>query len=96
MAALEAAGVLKKTEASKLTRVRSGSLAFDRTTLYVPIENNAFKAAAGAGLFGERHTYTSTGQDTQYAGPDVRTHVSALRIGPTCSSSGTPAKRSPR
>src|SRR5437764_633796 len=70
------------SQVPQLTTLRAGRLAFDRATLYVPIENNAFKAAAGAQLFGERHTYTPTGQDTQYAGPDVRTHVSALRVGP--------------
>jgi hypothetical protein len=69
-------------EVAKLRRIPSGGLAFDRKTLYVPIENNAFKAAAGAGLFGERHTFAPDGTDTGRAGPDVRTHVSVLRIGP--------------
>jgi hypothetical protein len=57
-------------------------MSFDRRTLYVPIENNAFKAAAAAGLFGERHTYAPDGTDTGRAGPDIRTHVSVLRVGP--------------
>ena len=66
----------------KLTRIPSGRLAFARSTLYVPIENNAFKAAAAAGIFGERHTYTPNGVDAGMVGPDIRTHVSALRVGP--------------
>src|SRR5438270_5616235 len=82
-------------QAPQLTRLHAGRLAFDRATLYVPIENNAFKAAAGAQLFGERHTYTPTGQDTQYAGPDVRTHVSALRVGPSLAFIGNPGDASP-
>jgi hypothetical protein len=83
------------SEVPKLAPIRAGALAFDRRTLYVPIENNAFKAAAGAGLFGERHTYSPTGQDTQYAGPDVRTHVSALRIGPDLQFIGNPGEAFP-
>jgi hypothetical protein len=70
------------SEVPKLRRIPSGGLAFDRKTLYVPIENNAFKAAAAAGLFGSRHTFAPDGTDTERAGPDVRTHVSVLRVGP--------------
>src|SRR5204862_149884 len=58
-----------------------GRLAFQRSTLFAPIENNAFKAAAAAGLFGRRQTYTA-GQPTGRVGRDVRTHVSVLDIGP--------------
>jgi hypothetical protein len=82
-------------EVPKLKQIPAGRMFFDRKTIYVPIENNAFKAAAAAGLFGERHTYTPTGQDTGTAGPDVRTHVSVLRIGPDLQFIGNPGEAFP-
>ena len=74
-----AAAVL--AQAPRARRLGTGRLAFQRSTLFAPIENNAFKAAAAAGLFGKRQTYTA-GQPTGRVGRDVRTHVSVLDVGP--------------
>jgi len=63
-------------------RVRFGAVSGNRSILYVPVENNLFKAAAAAGLFGERQTYTAVGQPAGRTGPDVRTSVAYLDIGP--------------
>jgi hypothetical protein len=70
-----------RSQARGATRLGDGALAFQRSTLYAPIENNAFKAAAAAGLFGTRQTYTA-GQATGRTGRDVRTHVGVLDVGP--------------
>jgi hypothetical protein len=81
----EATGVaLADAVAAELPRMqdlRSGAVAFERKQFFVPLENNAFKAAAAAGLFGKRPTYTA-GVESGRTGPDLRTSVSVMRIGP--------------
>jgi hypothetical protein len=82
------------SEAPKADRIPFGSLRFDRHELQVPIENNAFKAAFAAGLFGERPSYTG-GQQTGKAGPDARTFVSVLDIGPALQVVSNPGEAFP-
>lgn len=61
--------------------LRSGKLDFRRTFFTVPLENNAFRAAAAAGLFGDRQTYAA-GQPAGRSGTDLLTEVSVLSAGP--------------
>ena len=75
-------------------RLRSGALAFKRTEFTVPLENNLFKAAAAAGLFGERPTYEA-GQPAGRGGTDLLTGVSALRVGPDLQLLGNPGEAFP-
>jgi hypothetical protein len=58
-----------------------GPVGARRDEFYAPIENNLFKAAAVAGVFGERSTYTG-GVPTGRTGEDVRTEVNVLDVGP--------------
>jgi hypothetical protein len=58
-----------------------GTVAIRRTEFYVPLENNLFRAAAAAGLFGERQTYIA-GVPAGAAGTDLRTEVGAVDVGP--------------
>ena len=61
--------------------VRFGPVGARRDEFFAPIENNLFKAAAVAGVFGERSTYTG-GIPTGRTGEDVRTEVNVLDVGP--------------
>jgi hypothetical protein len=78
----------------KLRDLRFGAIAFKRETFTVPLENNAFKAAAAAGLFGDRPTYAA-GQPAGRVGPDLRTAVSVLSAGPDLQLIGNPAEAFP-
>jgi hypothetical protein len=71
-----------------------GALDFRPAELTVPLENNAFKAAAAAGLFGDRQTYAA-GQPAGRAGPDLLTRVSVLRVGPDLQLIDNPAEAFP-
>jgi hypothetical protein len=77
-----------------LHRLREGSLELRRADFFVPLENNAFKAAAAAGLFGERQTYAA-GRPVGTAGTDLLTGVSALRVGPDLQLIGNPGEAFP-
>jgi hypothetical protein len=61
--------------------VEFGPVGIRRDEFFAPIENNLFKAAAVAGIFGERQTYTA-GIPTGRTGEDVRTEVNVLDVGP--------------
>jgi hypothetical protein len=74
--------------------LRFGALDFKRSEFTVPLENNAFKAAAAAGIFGDRQTYAG-GQPAGRAGPDLLTEVSALRVGPDLQLLGNPGEAFP-
>jgi hypothetical protein len=52
-----------------------------RTEFCAPIENNLFKAAATAGIFGERQGYTNC-QPSGRTGTEVKTSVAVLDVGP--------------
>jgi hypothetical protein len=74
--------------------LRFGALDFKRSEFTVPLENNAFKAAAAAGIFGDRQTYEA-GQPAGRAGTDLLTEVSALRVGPDLQFLGNPGEAFP-
>jgi hypothetical protein len=77
-----------------LQPLRAGPLEFKRTEFTVPLENNAFKAAAAAGIFGERQTYEA-GQPAGRGGSDLLTAVSVLRVGPDLQLLGNPGEAFP-
>jgi hypothetical protein len=81
-------------EAPQAQDLRFGRLDFRQADLTVPLENNAFKAAAAAGLFGDRQTYAG-GQQAGRAGPDLRTRVTALKVGPDLQLIDNPAEAFP-
>jgi hypothetical protein len=74
--------------------LRFGALAFKRNEFTVPLENSAFKAAAAAGIFGERQTYAA-GQPAGRGGTDLLTMTSVLRVGPDLQLLGNPAEAFP-
>jgi hypothetical protein len=90
----EALAEAMAAEAPQASRLRFGPLDFRRSTFTVPLENNAFKAAAAAGLFGSRPTYLA-GQPAGRVGPDLQTTVSVLRAGPDLQLVDNPAEAFP-
>jgi len=66
--------------APQAQRLREGQLRYKRTDFCVPIENNLFKAAAAAGLFGQRVTYVNQGGTCVQSGASGGASVTA---GPT-------------
>jgi hypothetical protein len=65
-----------------------------RSEFCVPLENNLFRAAFEAGLFGERQGYTNC-QPTGRAGNEVHTYVSMLQVGPDLQFLGNPGEAFP-
>jgi hypothetical protein len=63
------------------TPLTAGKVDIRRDEFFVPLENNLFRAAAAAGLFGDRQTYLA-GVPVGPAGPDVRTEVGVVDVGP--------------
>jgi hypothetical protein len=61
--------------------VAPGTVGGERREFCAPLENNLFKAAFQAGLFGERQGYTDC-QPTGPAGDEVHTSVAVLDVGP--------------
>jgi hypothetical protein len=59
----------------------AGRVRSRRDIFFAPLENNLFKAAAGAGLFGKRQLYTH-GEPTGRTGRDLRTSVATVDVGP--------------
>ena len=57
-----------------------GAVGGQRTEFCVPLENNLFRAAFEAGLFGERQGYTNC-QPTGRVGNEVHTSVAVLDVG---------------
>jgi hypothetical protein len=78
----------------KARALRFGKLDFKRNEFTVPLENNAFKAAAAAGLFGDRQTYAA-GQPAGGGGSDLLTMTSVLRAGPDLQLIGNPGEAFP-
>src|SRR2546423_1704710 len=62
------------TQVPNLRALRFGKIDFRRTEFTVPLENNPCKAAAAAGIFGDRPTYEA-GQPAGRAGSDLLTEV---------------------
>jgi hypothetical protein len=69
-------------QAPHATALPPGTVSLRRRQLYVPLENNLFKAAAAAGLFGERQTYVDGGIPAGRAGNELLTEVNVADIGP--------------
>jgi hypothetical protein len=61
--------------------LRSGTPSLRTTELYVPLENHLFKAAAAAGLLGDRQTYVD-GVPAGRAGNELLTEVGVANLGP--------------
>jgi hypothetical protein len=81
-------------QAPKAVQIPFGQPDLRRTTLFAPIENNVFKAAIAAGLFGMRPGYTG-GQAVGPAGTDLKTGVSVLDLGPQFQFIGNPGEAFP-
>jgi hypothetical protein len=75
-------------------QLRFGKLEFKRNEFTVPLENNVFKAAAAAGLFGDRQTYEA-GKPVGRGGSDLLTMTSVLRVGPDLQLLDNPAEAFP-
>jgi hypothetical protein len=61
--------------------IPAGPVNGQRTEFCSPLENNLFRAAFEAGIFGERQAYTNC-QPTGKAGNEVHTSVALLDVGP--------------
>jgi hypothetical protein len=61
--------------------IRGGEVGVRRDQFFVPLENNLFKAAAAAGLFGDRQTYLA-GVPAGRAGDQLRTEADLVSVGP--------------
>jgi hypothetical protein len=75
-------------------RLRPGRVDIHRDEFYVPLENNLFKAAAVAGLFGDRQTFLA-GVPVGPLGPDVRTEVGVVDVGPDLQMLANPGEAFP-
>jgi hypothetical protein len=62
-------------------KLGAGPVRSKRDIFFAPLENNLFKAAAAAGLFGKRQLYTR-GVPTGRTGRDLRTSVATVDVGP--------------
>jgi hypothetical protein len=62
-------------------KLGAGPVSSRRDVFFAPLENNLFKAAAGAGLFGKRQLYTH-GEPTGRTGRDLKTSVATVDVGP--------------
>src|SRR4051794_29122798 len=76
------------------TAVQAGSVSLQRRELYVPLENNLFRAAAAAGLFGERQTYVGE-VPAGRAGTQLLTEVNVADLGPDLQLIGNPGEAFP-
>jgi hypothetical protein len=74
--------------------VRFGPVVGQRSEFCAPLENNLFRAAFEAGLFGERQGYTDC-QPTGRAGTEVHTSVAVLDVGPDLQFLGNPGESFP-
>lgn len=74
--------------------LRPGRVDIRRDEFYVPLENNLFKAAAVAGLFGDRQTFLA-GVPVGPLGPDVRSEVGVVDVGPDLQMLANPGEAFP-
>jgi hypothetical protein len=77
-----------------LERAAPGPVHVRRDEFFVPLENNLFKAAAAAGIFGDRQTYIA-GVPAGKVGNDLRTEVSVVDLGPDVELLGLPGEAFP-
>jgi hypothetical protein len=78
---------------AQTVEVSVGQLVAERTEFFAPIENNLFKAAASARLFGERQAYTDGVPAPD--GKDIRTEVGVLDLGPDLQMIANPGEAFP-
>ena len=71
-----------------------GPIVGDQIDFFVPLENNLFRAAAAAGLFGDRQLYTA-GQPTGRTGDDLLTGATVIDVGPELQLLGHPSESFP-
>lgn len=81
-------------QAPQATPVTAGAVSVSRRELYVPLENNLFRAAAAAGLFGQRQTYVN-GVPAGRAGNQLLTEVNVADLGPDLQLIGNPGEAFP-
>ena len=74
--------------------VAAGAVGGRRDEFCAPLENNLFRAAFEAGLFGERQGYTNC-QPTGRAGDEVHTSVAVLDVGADLQFIGNPGEAFP-
>ena len=71
------------TAATGAATIAAGEVRTTRREFCVPLENNLFKAAAVAGLFGDRQTYVTAGcTPAAHAGDGLQTTVGLADVGP--------------
>jgi hypothetical protein len=78
----------------RLHRIRPGRVQMLRREFFVPLENNVFKVAAVAGLFGKRQTYLA-GVPVGKLGRDLKTSVGVMDLGPDLQLLATPGESFP-
>ncbi len=76
------------------SEIAPGPVSAQRKSFLVPLENNLFKAAAVAGLFGERQTYEA-GLPAGRLGSQLRTYVSVVDVGPDLQFEAIPGEAFP-
>ena len=82
-------------QAPQATPLPAGMVSLRSKQLYVPLENNLFKAAAAAGLFGERQTYVDGGVPAGGAGNELLTEVNVADVGPALQLIANPGEAFP-
>src|SRR5439155_13361529 len=68
--------------AANAKKIAAGALTARRDEFFVPLENNLFRAAPAAGLFGGRQAYVNGVPTPAGVGTDLRTEVAVVDIGP--------------
>ena len=74
--------------------LRAGAVGVQSDEFFVPLENNLFKAAAAAGLFGERQTYEG-GQPVGRSGNQLKTETDLVTVGPDLQLATNPGEAFP-
>ena len=77
------------------TAIPAGAVSLQQKELYAPLENNLFRAAAAAGLFGDRQTYVDGGVPAGRAGNELLTEVEVADLGPDLQLIGNPGEAFP-
>jgi hypothetical protein len=78
---------------AQTVQLAAGAIVTERMEFFAPIENNLFKAAASARLFGERQAYTAGIPAPD--GTDIRTEVGVLDLGPDLQMLANPGEAFP-
>jgi hypothetical protein len=91
----EAIAHVALAHATDLTPVRPGPVTIERDEFFVPLENNLFRVAGPAGLFGDRLGYVNGVPVAPGVGTDFRTEVGVIGIGPDVQVLGNPGESFP-